>query len=66
MDKSELNEYQLAYDNFYRGLITNEKSYYYESIKYFKLTGDKFTRRIALIELKKLGESDQQLELYSM
>ncbi|MNF69891.1 hypothetical protein D3C84_517850 [compost metagenome] len=66
MDQSELNQYQLAYDNFYRGLITNEKSYYYESIKYFKLTGDKFIRKMVLIELQKLGESDQQLELYSM
>ncbi|MBD1379138.1 AimR family lysis-lysogeny pheromone receptor [Metabacillus arenae] len=66
LNKHELTDYDLAYDNYFRGLISKEKSYLYESIKYFKLTGDKFYRNAPLIELKKLGESDHILELFAL
>ncbi|MGM7720579.1 AimR family lysis-lysogeny pheromone receptor [Metabacillus sp. Hm71] len=65
-NNNDLTEYDLAYDNFYRGLITKDKNYFYDSIEYFILTGDKFFRKAPLIELKKLGESDRSLRLYSL
>lgn len=50
-----LNNLQKGFHCFYRGLATGNDDFYYNSIEYFKLAGEKFYRKAPLIELQKLG-----------
>ncbi|WP_299831456.1 AimR family lysis-lysogeny pheromone receptor [uncultured Metabacillus sp.] len=65
-NKDDLDNFQLAFDSYFRGLITLEKDHFYDSIEYFILAGDKFYRTAPLIELKKLGESERSLKIFAM
>lgn len=58
----DMNNNEKGFYFFLKGLLSNNKEDYYTSIKYMKVTGDKFYRKGALIELQKLGENPFLLE----
>lgn len=63
----DLTPSQKGFHFFYRGLATKDKKYFYESLKYFNIAGDKYYKQISLIELKKLGtEEDYILDALSV
>jgi tetratricopeptide (TPR) repeat protein len=66
ISQETMTNMQKAFHYFYRGLITNSKEYFYQSITYFKMTGDNFYRKFPLIELKKLGENEVLLNALSV
>lgn len=66
MDRSALSNGQLAFHYFYRGLISSDKSDFYNSIKYFKLSGDKFFVECPLRELNKLGEDRKIVDIFAI
>lgn len=61
----ELTIHGKAFNCFYKGLLYNEKSYFYKSIEYFKQANDKFYRQLPIMELKKMGVSDYVLSALS-
>jgi hypothetical protein len=63
---NSLSNNQKGFHFFYRGLLSNNREDFYKSIKYFKLSGDKFYRNASLLELKKLGENEIVLETLSV
>jgi len=64
--KLSLSDNQKGYHHFYRGLITEDRLEFLTSIKYFKLSGDQYFRNCSLIELKKLGEQEEILEVLAI
>jgi hypothetical protein len=57
-----LNSYQKGFNNFYRGLATGLSKYYYESVKHFNEVGEKYYKKLPIVELRKLGENEYILE----
>lgn len=62
--EQDANEMGLHY--YYKGLIENSKDYFLKSVKYFKMSGDKFSCRLPLLELGKLGVDKEILEIMVM
>ena len=62
--EQDVNELGLHY--YYKGLIENSKDYFLKSVKYFKMSGDKFSCRLPLMELEKLGVDKEILEIMVM
>jgi tetratricopeptide (TPR) repeat protein len=54
----ELSVHGKAFNMFYRGLLFQEKSYFYKSVEYFIKAGEKFYKLLPIMELKKMGEND--------
>lgn len=65
VDFESMNNLSRAFNIFYKGLATDNKNFYYESIRYFNLAGEKFYKNLPLIELKKLGENEVLLSALS-
>lgn len=65
-------EQQPSIDNDYgihfylKGLAYQDKRYFYESIKHFKLSGDLFSVRLPLDQLREMGEDEQILDLLAL
>lgn len=51
---------------YVKGLLHQEKSYFYDSIEYFKKSGDKMFVNLPLMELKKQGENERILQLLTI
>lgn len=66
IDFENLTNNQRAYNFFYRGLATSNKNYFYESVRYFNLAGEKYYKRLPIIELRKLGENEVILNALSV
>ena len=58
----DMNDSEKGHFYFIKGLITGMREDFYTSIKHMKISGDKFYRKAALIELQKLGENPFLLE----
>jgi hypothetical protein len=61
-----LTNLQKGFHYFYRGLLNNSKENFYQSITYFKMSGDNFYRQLPIIELKKMGENELLLNALSV
>ncbi len=62
----ELTHGQKGFNLFYKGLATGNKNFYYESVRHFNLAGEKFYKKLPLIELRKLGENEIILDALSV
>ena len=62
----DLTPQQLGFHYFYRGLVSGIKKDFYQSLKNFKVSGEKYYVQLPLIELKKLGDSDELLEVLAI
>ncbi|SDZ63561.1 hypothetical protein SAMN05421736_12362 [Evansella caseinilytica] len=60
------NDFQQGYHNYFRGLITDEEKYYYESVKFFSKSGDQFFRQLPLTALKEKGVDTMLLSALSV
>lgn len=65
IDMEDLDDDMKAFHFFYKGMITRDKDDFYESVEYFRKTGDRHYRNLSLIELKKLGDSERLLKSLS-
>lgn len=54
--------HQMALHNYYLGLLHNDKTYFYKSVQLFNECGEKFYKKLAIDELKSIGEPDCVLE----
>lgn len=61
----ELSDHQKAFNCFYRGLLYNDKSLFYKSIEHFNCAGEKFYKKLPIMELKRMGEEDYILSALS-
>ncbi|ARJ76186.1 MULTISPECIES: AimR family lysis-lysogeny pheromone receptor [Bacillus] len=53
--------------HFYlKGLAYEDKRFFYESIKHFKLSGDLYSIRLPLDKLREMGEDEQILDLLAL
>lgn len=53
--------------HFYlKGLAYEDKRFFYESIKHFKLSGDLYSVRLPLDKLREMGEDEQILDLLAL
>jgi len=66
INQNEMTNLQKGFHYFYRGLIANSKEFFYQSITYFKMTGDSFYRQLPIIELRKMGENEVLLNALSV
>jgi tetratricopeptide (TPR) repeat protein len=66
INQNEMSNVQKGFHYFYRGLIANSKEFFYQSITYFKMSGDSFYRQLPIIELKKMGENELLLNALSV
>ncbi|WP_182006348.1 AimR family lysis-lysogeny pheromone receptor [Priestia aryabhattai] len=62
IEYGNMDDVDKAFYYFYKGLLTNERSDYFKSVKHFKNAGDKHYRKMAIIELEKLGEEEFVIE----
>ncbi|MCY8061022.1 AimR family lysis-lysogeny pheromone receptor [Bacillus spizizenii] len=58
------NDYGIHF--YLKGLAYQDKRYFYESIKHFKLSGDLFSVRLPLDQLREMGEDEQILDLLAL
>jgi hypothetical protein len=63
---TDMSDHQKGFHFFYRGIISKDKENFYQSVMHFKLSGEKFYRKISLIELEKLGENKIALMAFSV
>ncbi len=61
----ELSDYQKAFNFYYQGILHDDKNFFYKSVKYFNISGDKFYKKLPIMELEKLGENSNILEVFS-
>ena len=66
LDLVEHDDNDLGLHYYLKGLLENSREYFLESVKYFKLSGDKFSCTLPIIELEKLGVDKQILEIISI
>lgn len=62
MDKTKLNPMQLAFHNYYLGVVLNSKTHILTSIRLFKKCGSMFYLQLPVIELQKMGECPEMIE----
>lgn len=65
IDFDSLNNHQKGFNCFYKGLLFGDKTYFYKSIEYFNYAGEKFYKKLPIIELKKMGEHEAILSALS-
>nr|MDH3163792.1 AimR family lysis-lysogeny pheromone receptor [Bacillus licheniformis] len=66
LDLMEHDDNDLGLHYYLKGLLESSREYFLESVKYFKLSGDKFSCTLPIIELEKLGVEKQILEIISI
>ncbi|WIY67531.1 AimR family lysis-lysogeny pheromone receptor [Bacillus subtilis] len=66
LDNRKIPKDDLGFLFYVKGLLHQEKSYFYESIEYFKKSGDKMFVNLPLMELKKQGENERLLQLLTI
>ncbi|WP_321999290.1 AimR family lysis-lysogeny pheromone receptor [Bacillus pumilus] len=62
LEAEEHDDNQLGMHMYLKGLLHGSESYFYKSIRHFKLSGDKFSVNLPLLELEKLGADKLILE----
>ncbi|MFC4323416.1 AimR family lysis-lysogeny pheromone receptor [Litchfieldia salsa] len=62
LDWEELSKSQKAFHLYFRGLALNERSYFFDSIRYFNEISMKNYRKLPLIALKKMGEDNSIIQ----
>jgi hypothetical protein len=66
IDLSKLTDWNKGYYYYYRALENNDNiDLYFKSIKHFLKSGDKFHLQLPLKKLKKLGERESILEVFT-
>ncbi|KRT92723.1 AimR family lysis-lysogeny pheromone receptor [Bacillus glycinifermentans] len=55
IEKLNHDDYELGIHFYLKGLIGNSQTHFLRSIKHFKISGDKFSATLPIIELEKLG-----------
>ncbi|MCY7757830.1 MULTISPECIES: AimR family lysis-lysogeny pheromone receptor [Bacillus] len=66
IEKLNVLDDDLGFLNHVKGLLYDDVSFFHESIKKFKKSGDKLCLNLPLIELKKRGYTDEILNLISL
>ncbi|KDE21621.1 hypothetical protein EF83_22800, partial [Bacillus subtilis] len=66
LDSRKIPKDDLGFLFYVKGLLHQEKSYFYESIEFFKKSGDKMFVNLPLMELKKQGENERLLQLLTI
>lgn len=67
LDKVELDklsDFTKGFHYFYRGEVSGDKNYYYDSVLCFRQAGDRFYRQLPINSLEKLGIVDDKLLKY--
>ncbi|WP_041808233.1 AimR family lysis-lysogeny pheromone receptor [Evansella cellulosilytica] len=60
------NDFQFGYHYYFLGLLNDNEKNYYESVKYFSKSGDRFFRQLPLIALKEKGVDTSLLSALSV
>ncbi|WP_342501299.1 AimR family lysis-lysogeny pheromone receptor [Bacillus sp. FSL W7-1582] len=66
LEAEEHDDNQLGMHMYLKGLLHRSKDYFYKSIRHFKLSGDKFSVSLPLLELEKLGADKLVLEVLAI
>ncbi|MGM0967051.1 MAG: AimR family lysis-lysogeny pheromone receptor [Bacillota bacterium] len=62
LEAEKHDDNQLGMHMYLKGLAYGSESFFYKSIKHFKLSGDKFSTNLPMLELEKLGLDKVLLE----
>lgn len=66
LDIKELTEWDKGFYYYYKGLLSNDKTSFYNSVESFINLDDYFHLQLPLIELQRLGENEVVLRLLSL
>ncbi|KAA6452656.1 AimR family lysis-lysogeny pheromone receptor [Bacillus swezeyi] len=66
LEKIEQDDYELGMHYYLKGLAENSQEYFLKSVKHFKLSGDKFSSTLPIIELEKLGLDKNILDIFTI
>nr|WP_051056713.1 AimR family lysis-lysogeny pheromone receptor [Bacillus sonorensis] len=66
IEKLHHDDYELGMHFYLKGLIDNSQSHFLRSIKHFKISGDKFSTTLPIIELEKLGLDKAILDVLTL
>lgn len=66
LEAEEHDDNQLGMHMYLKGLAYGSDGYFFKSIKHFKLSGDKFSANLPLLELEKLGTDKLILEVLAV
>jgi hypothetical protein len=62
MDLDSFSDHARAFNYYYQGLLFNDKVMFYKSVEYFNKCGEKFYKKLPILELQKAGESQYILD----
>jgi hypothetical protein len=60
-----LSDFAKGFNCYYQGLLFNDKVMFYKSVEYFNKCGEKFYKKLPILELQKAGESEYVLNALS-
>ncbi len=59
LDWENLTPTQKAFHLFYKGIAKNDRECFFKSVRYFNEVGDSLYKQLPLIQLEKMGESEE-------
>jgi hypothetical protein len=65
IDVESLSDHAKGFNYYYQGLLFNDKVLLYKSVEYFNKCGEKFYKKLPILELQKAGESEYVLNALS-
>ncbi|MGG3721859.1 hypothetical protein ABET08_17565, partial [Bacillus subtilis] len=66
LSSRDQDENELGFYYYYKGLISQDKTDYYKSIRYFKKSDDKYFIQLPLLQLERMGADLELLNLISI
>lgn len=66
VDTSNFSDYGMGYYYYYLGIATGEEDYFFESVEFFNKAGEKYFKRMPIIELEKLGVKQSIIKALSV
>jgi hypothetical protein len=65
IDVESLSDHAKGFNYYYQGLLFNDKILFYKSVECFNKCGEKFYKKLPILELQKAGESEYVLNALS-